>query len=203
MDEKYWEGKSSLNEEKTLKNESEDSYFEGLAKLSTEKMKWEFADFMDAVEQEEAQTAKKTRRLGLVKLCACCAAAVAILVAGFFFLKQPQSGTANFQQPQFATVEITPRKNQIYESKEEKPIRDALITPTKKQKEKVTVTPKNRKIDLASEAADEAYVIVNGQPVYDQEEAEQVVLASLEIMTNNFQEGKYALEKVKYIHVEL
>ena len=55
----------------------------------------------------------------------------------------------------------------------------------------------------AVEPEQEAYVIVNGQPVYNEEEAEQIVLASLKIMTNNFQEGKHALEKVKYIHVAL
>ena len=57
---RFWDGKSSLNEERLLKSNSDDAYFNALKDAAEEKMDWRFEDFMQ-------QTATVTEEHKVVK----------------------------------------------------------------------------------------------------------------------------------------
>ncbi|KGE13628.1 hypothetical protein [Sphingobacterium deserti] len=204
IEDRYWEGVSSLEEEKILKSQKDEPYFDGLNELSKEKMDLEFDSFMDMLEEPAKIVAKKPKYRNLL-FFAYGAAAIALFVTGFFFLHDKEEKGDSYQQPQFSSVKIAPKLVEPQESeKREAPYYVAVDTKHTKEKKhtKHIATPETVTIQ-AEEPADDSFVIVNGKPVYDEEEAEQIVLASLKIMASNFQEGKHALEKVKYINVEL
>ncbi|WP_133641113.1 hypothetical protein [Sphingobacterium paludis] len=205
MEDKYWEGISSLQEEKILKTNADEPYFNGLNELSEEKMDLEFDTFMEMAEGSDGivdDTKKKSKLLYVTYA----AAAIALFVAGLFFLRNMPHQEAKYQQPQFSDVSIVPKAVDVQESKvgQEQPSYAEVSKKENKQNKHKNSGPRSETVSLLEqEPTEESYVILNGQPVYDQEEAEQIVLASLKIMASNFQEGKHALEKVKYINVEL
>lgn len=204
MDDRYWEGISSLNEERKLKEQKNQSYFNGLDEIAKEEMKWDFEDFMETVNVSPTPKPSQRRSSMLIRLFAYGAAAVAILAVGFFFLRSKESTGEMFQSPAFSSVELVPQQidtaNRNVDTQ-----RYAQLNTKKSWKNKGKLgLNKTEEITLPTVDPEKgAYVIVNGQPIYNEEEAEQIVLASLKIMTANFQEGKHALEKVKYIQVEL
>lgn len=206
MDKKYWEGISSLNEERSLKSESDNPYFEELDKLAKSEMDWEFDDFiaMEASEVEQARTdySSRPRRL---KIWIGVVAAASILVAGFLFLRTQDSNVDVFERATFAKVTLSPADlkdtSAIEEKKPSYVVVNRYSPSSKKQQTKRSVEDESTSVLGIPE--EEAYVIVNGKPIYDEKEAEEIVLASLKIMTTNLQEGKNALDKVRYIQVEL
>lgn len=206
MDKKYWEGISSLNEERSLKQESDNPYFEELDKLAKSEMDWEFDDFMamegSEVGQAHNDDASKLRRW---RIWIGVTAAASILVAGFLFLRTQEAKVDVFERATFAKVTLSPAdltdRPAIEEQKPSYVIANRYSRPGKKQQAKRPTEGKSTgELEIPEE---EAYVIVNGKPIYDEKEAEEIVLASLKIMTTNLQEGKNALDKVRYIQVEL
>jgi len=204
IEDKYWEGISSLKEEKMLKSKGDEPYFDALNELSKEKMDLEFESFMGMVEGSQMVVEKKPNQIKLL-FFTYGAAAIALFFTAFFFLQNNEQKEGDYQRPRFSSVKVVPQTVQLQESgKPDAPYYVAIDTKHAKEKKptKHIVKPEIASIS-AEEPADDSFVIVNGKPVYDEEEAEQIVLASLKIMASNFQEGKHALEKVKYINVEL
>lgn len=206
MDDKYWEGISSLQEEKDLKNGADKSYFRGLNELGKEEMKWDFDDFMAQADKTDKIIKPIRTNNNRRTMIAYAAAAVAILTVGLYLWKPMTATREVFQDPQVSTVKLAPRAIDVKEVDTVATSSLAVIKTSKKKKVKKSIAPVSPPL-MTTEASvpdeEEAYVVVNGQPIYNQDEAEQIALASLKIMASNFQEGKNALEKVKYIHVEL
>lgn len=212
MDDKYWEGMSSLEEERALKKRSEDPYFKSLNALSQDSMKWDFEEFMmkaagDVKSMEPSVQKSKLRRVWLSV-----AAAVALLIVGFVFVQSlEREPTQLHQQPTVALVEPSasaiadgPKIMAQPDVKEPLPRLNPRKQPSKKGPiQEMAIDGKASEKQEPLHEEEEAYVIVNGKPVHDEAEAEEIVLASLKIMAANFQEGRNALEKVKYISVEL
>lgn len=206
MDKKYWEGISSLNEERSLKQKSDNPYFEELDELAKSEMDWEFDDFMAMEESEKEQAhnddASKLRRR---RIWIGVTAAASILAAGFLFLRTQDAKVDVFKRATFAKVTLSPEdftdRPAIGEQKPSYVVANRYSGSDKKQQAtRPTEVKSTAELEIPEE---EAYVIVNGKPIYDEKEAEEIVLASLKIMTTNLQEGKNALEKVRYIQVEL
>ncbi|GHE23036.1 hypothetical protein GCM10017764_00040 [Sphingobacterium griseoflavum] len=206
MDEKYWEGISSLREERSLKKKAEQPYYEQLDQLAKSEMKWDFDDFvqMTAESTEKGYIVPSKSKSRWWVLASGMAASLA-LVLGFLFFKSNDSEEVvvsaakhSSKIPSSATLPDAPLVQVDVPS-------DVATKNTRKQpKKRIAVQPQPQEMmDDLTQTGDDAYVFVNGKPVYDQEEAEEIVLASLQMMTANLQEGRNALEKVKYIQVEL
>lgn len=209
MDDKYWEGISSLREERTLKGRADKPYYKGLDQLSNEEMKWDFEDFMQAAQQVDATTGKRGGKRIKLRVWLYAAASIAVLACGFLFLKSDENRTGTVDDRQLSAVTtVLPNavdsvddtangdggeRVHVAETPQEKAFRKVAAAQGAENSTKPEVVVPN----------EESYVIVNGKPVYDEAEAQEIVLASLKIMVVNFQEGKNALEKVKYINVEL
>ncbi len=206
MYKKYWEGVSSLNEERSLKRESDNPYFEELDKLAKSEMDWEFDDFMAMTETNKEQEHNGDRRRRLHwGIWGGTIAAASILVAGFLFLRTQDTQIHVFERATFAKVTLSPADLKDTPAIEEKKPSYVLVKRDSRASNK---QHNKRSAEDESTAGlaipeEEAYVIVNGKPIYDEKEAEDIVLASLKIMRTNLQEGKNALDKVRYIQVEL
>lgn len=206
----YWEGISSLEQERNLKEQGSDVYFNGLKEAKAHEMDWTFDDFI-AQAQKQKMVKPVLKKWSSLQLWACGAAAVVLLFTGIFYMRsdlgEAVDSRALAHVPMLDSPDHTEERN-IKEQpvsdghtvQENTFVRKSLIgtqaqVPRETEQAVLEVTE--------SESLEEqAYVVVNGQPIYDGDEAEKIALASLQIMVDNFQEGKEALEKVKYIKVE-
>lgn len=207
MDDKYWKGISSLQEERALKGQVDKPYFKGLDQLSEEDMNWDFEVFMEAAKHVDNTSGKRIGKGIKLRFWLYGAAAAAILVGGFVFFKSDENRITTYENKRLSAVARSP---DIVDSVDDKANGNQeehvhrLVTPQKKVYNNVasTTRPETTKPEVVG-SEEESYVIVNGKPVYDEAEAQEIVLASLKIMAIHFQEGKNALEKVKYINIEL
>lgn len=207
LESKYWEGKSSLNDEQYLKAQKNDPYFKGLKAVKEEQLEWSFDDFLHQTEQ--AKKEKKPVHRYISKLIwKYVGVAAALLVIGFLFwnnrdIEPKVTEDENLYVLQDVEKDTstrfpsTPYKISDQENEEGAPAE--LLRIAEQKMEEKEVAP----VEQVVVETGEAYVMVNGKPVHDEQEVEQIILASLQLMASNFQEGRQAVEKIRYIRVEL
>jgi hypothetical protein len=215
LEDKYWNGTSSLEEERRLKRQKKLDYFGGLKEAKHERMDWAFADFVERTDASVIQSEKEKGWAGRLWLYG--AAATVVLSLGIWAMVGENSGPEEVAQMKHTAL-VEPLPISKGDPKDEEPALDrpaagrhrgrsvaARVTNPPAQNRSVVSARSAQEETSEREAANEheAFVIVNGKPVYNEEEAEEIALASLKLMVNNFQEGKEALEKVKYIKVTL
>lgn len=204
---KYWEGKSSLQEDRSLL--SEDSYFQRLEEAKMEKLDWTFDDFLGKVKD---QTQNETIKKRIIPIWKYVSAAAVLILIGFVFLWDPFSpqkstdNTITFQEDTIAQdVEksiIEPeRTNPDTERMAEASLPDAHErTDEKLIKKSESNFGETTPIEKYSD--ERPVVIVNGKPVYD-DEAEEIIEASLYAVVANLREGKQAVEKIKHLKIKI
>jgi len=209
LEDRYWEGKTSLEEEKYLKSMAEDPFFQVLSEQQKNQLEWRFENFLEQAEDHRRGKSEQVKRK-VIPFWRYAGIAAALLILVFIFLKdrepkiseqKPERYTSQEQIPPDGDVtEVLPTHDNPFANKEREQT-VAVALPEKKQPhlDNELSVPHQPRIEIAREA----YVLVNGKPVYDEEEAEKIVLASLQIMANNFQEGKEAIGKMKHIKIEL
>lgn len=204
---KYWEGKSSLQEDRSLL--SEDAYFQKLEEAKAEKLDWTFDDFLEKVKDQPQHEEIKRRIIPLWKYMT---AAAVLIIIGFVFLFGPFSPQKNRDETITFQRDTTPHnegrsdtepeiKNQTAESEEEEPL--VNVRERTEQALVKKAEPDPTEMPLSNSDSDERpVVIVNGEPVYD-EEAEEIIEASLYAVVANLQEGKQAVEKIKHLKIKI
>lgn len=206
LENKYWEGKSSLEDEKFLKATEDDSYFKGLKTIKDEQLMWNFDDFISQTEAEAKKEKEPAHRRVRKPIWKYIGVAAALLTVGFLFLKNPVTESELLEE----------ENSDVLQERTKGPSTSLPTIPNilsdKGKEEKTSPAPlrlvekksENREAIAAEQAlAEEAYVMINGKPVYDEQKVEEIILASLQLMASNFQEGRQAIEKIKYIRVEL
>jgi len=205
-EDKYWKGESSLEDEQNLKSMESQAYFNGLKDAKAEKMDWSFDEFVHEVDNAE-RVDKPVRKIGLSSLLKYTGIAAALILVGFIFLKkdnEPLEGAK--KQQQLATEIIVPKTEESNAINEVTPeiVEQEIAQKTVMLERPVTTkVVKNEAVQSQEILSDDNYIVVNGQPIYNEEEAEEIMVASLRLMTNNLQEGKMAIDKIKYMKVEL
>lgn len=206
LENKYWKGKSSLEDEQSLKAREDNVYFKKLKAAKEEQLEWGFDEFLFTAREGGNKKELVYKRI-TKPIWKYIGVAAALLVVGLFFLKnRSEEPKVTGDEKPYVRRDVE-KKSPIntshdisdQENEEEKP---AELTRIAKQKiEMKQVVP--AEMGQAVRETEEAYVMVNGEPVYDAQEAEQIILASLQLVVSNFQEGRQAVEKIKYIKVEL
>lgn len=204
---KYWEGKSSLQEERSLL--SEDSYFQRLEETKMEKLDWTFDDFLGKVKD---QTQNETIKKRIIPIWKYVSAVAVLILIGFVFLWDPfspQKSTDNTITFQEDTIAQDVEKS-IIEPERTNPgterMAEASLPDARERTDEKLV--KKSESNLGETAPIEKYsderpvVIVNGKPVYD-DEAEEIIEASLYAVVANLREGKQAVEKIKHLKIKI
>lgn len=200
LKELYFAGKTSREEEKWLKENTKDPFFDVLKEEQKQEMNWGFDEFLDTVEQE-----KPVKRIGgynFRKMVYWAAASVALVVFGTLFVMRGNS----IDKPQYAKHEdgsefqIHP-KEEINDTQPEEtgeeitelPIKE-VVKPVSKQKEKTPIPQED--------TYHPEYVVINGKPIYDLEEAKELTLSSLNLFASNMEKSVSEMENVKHLSIK-
>lgn len=203
MKEAYFSGTSSKEEEKQLKETTNDPLFNALKAEQQQEMNWSFDDFLSVVEQEEP-----VKRVGVFtfrKMVYWAAASVAAVLFGaslFIYNSAPE-------KPKFVKHEVkqdvipTPTETPDEQPSEEV-VTDAIEQPIRKPKKAITSRkPSGQKKPQPSEQTyNPEYVVINGKPIYDLEEAKELTMSSLNLLTSNVEKSVSTMENVKYLSIK-
>lgn len=206
LEDRYWEGKTSLADEQCLKEVRDNTYFKSLKAAKKEQMDWGFDDFIHQAEEVEERVIQASEPIGR-PIWKYMAIVAALFLTGFLFLKDrrtsPDIKETNVHVVQEAGKEGS--TNLLVEPDILAIIRDEKEVRTMPQRMEGMrqEARKEKPVQEYTAPNEEAYVLVNGMPIYDESEAEKIVLASLQLMADNLQEGREAVEKMKYIKVKL
>ncbi|WP_437921720.1 hypothetical protein [Sphingobacterium sp. LRF_L2] len=209
-EDRYWKGTSSLKDELELKQNADSNYFNGLHQLSNERVDMDFEDFLTNIDLRDKKVSPKKGKERVIYNLLYYVAAVVLIISAFLFFEPFKADNQATIRPQFAEVKLIPKSSkslsesiavQNADRETDKLIVHAIPNRLSKKREKQIIEGEK---EIAGESdAIESFVMVNGKPIQDEVEAEEIVLASLKLITTNLYEGKEAIEKVKYIHVEL
>ncbi|MFD1769164.1 hypothetical protein [Sphingobacterium suaedae] len=212
----YWNGISSVEEERQLKKQKNEAYFQALKDSRNERMEWSFDEFLRTASQGDKHL-QRTENRHIIRVWSCCAAAVVLVVIGAVYLYNYQTEMLGDDagKEKISLVQKATRRSPDRNIEQPSQITgewdnpdsgaDRVLPINRSKKREVAATSDKNKALLPDALPDEkeVFVVVNGKPIYNQKEAEGITIASLKLMVNNIQEGKEALEKVKYIKVSL
>lgn len=209
LENKYWDGKSTLKDERTLKTDTNDAYFRKLKEAKAEQMDWSFDKFLHQASEKPETVIKLEHKRRIKSIWKYISIVAAFVLVGFIFFKNRGLDDIPNEEIVYTALDDTEKKNKETTGGAEdtdinREAKEAIsliqeIHPQQLPKRK---TLSSSKVVEPKESLEKAYVVVNGQPVYD-EEAEELALASLNMVIANLKEGKQAIEKIKYLKVEL
>lgn len=191
----YFAGKSSKEDEKRLKSTVNDPFFKALKEEQDQTMDWSFDDFLAIAEQEEP--VKKVGVFSFRKPFYWAAASIAFVVFGTLFLVR----NTTIEQPQYAQNKDVPSEN-INPNPTEEPVVEEEIRLPEKTVVK-TVSKQIKRTQIPEEIAyNPEYVIINGKPIYDLEEAKELTMNSLNLLANNVEKSVSEMENVKRLSIK-
>ncbi|NGF74658.1 hypothetical protein G5B10_02125 [Fluviicola sp. SGL-29] len=199
MKDAYFSGTSSKEEERQLKETSNDPFFNTLKAEQQQEMNWSFDEFLSVVEQEEP-----VKRVGVFtfrKMVYWAAASVAAVFFGaslFMYnstLEKPKLVKHEVKQDPVMIPEETPD-----EQPTEEPTNVLPEQPVRKPKKAITYQKK--KPQPSESAYNPEYVVINGKPIYDLEEAKELTMSSLNLLTSNVEKSVSSMENVKYLSIK-
>ena len=195
----FFAGKLTDEQEKQLINNENDSFFETLKEEKEVKMGLNFDDFMTKVEENQPKIIEKSKskEFFLWKISGI-AASILLIVGLFFFLNQ----TNKIEHYQEIVKTIEPNNIEIKHEvsqfvKETKSI--------KQENKKSTIQPIEQEI-IKPESAEKYssdFVIVNGQPVENMEEAKALAYSTMKLFSKNVDQGAKAIGQLKSLSIEL
>ncbi|WP_294185909.1 hypothetical protein [uncultured Sphingobacterium sp.] len=220
LKDKYFNGQSSLEEEKELKN-SEDFFFQSLNEEKSLKMEWSFEDF-----EGKSNEIKKENIWWNYSWIKYAAAAVLLMSIGLALFLNQQSA---IQSPLLAEKEINNRKpadnvpvehpsteivhppaeDRIQVVKRTKTLQTAE-TVKRPRVEKQTENGIGKK-EVATESLESKtavayqadYVVLNGKPVTNEQEAVELTLKSLGLLANNLENGVDKAMNIKQMSITI
>ena len=225
----YFAGNSSEAEEKWLKDFSDDVFFKTLREEKEVIMDWSFEDFMEKVEEQPipAKKIQLTTKPGLSKWYWMAAGFIILLSFGgyLFFNQKPTTAITTTSVAKTEPVknntlaiqeqQTTPPENNIQpsattpetEKKEITEKENIKVLAQKKplaKKEKEIIEPTS--VKSVPETGTEAgynpnYVLINGKPVYDEEEAADLTKKSLNLLASNLDKGIEKVGLIKHLSV--
>ncbi|MDX8572461.1 hypothetical protein OZ666_12255 [Elizabethkingia sp. HX QKY] len=219
----YFAGNSSEAEEKWLKDFSDDVFFKTLREEKEVTMDWSFEDFMEKVEEQPipAKKIQLTTKPGLSKWYWMAAGFIIFLSLGgyLFFNQKPitdvtttsvaktepaKNNTLAIQEPQTTPPETNIQPSVITTETEKENIKVlAQKKPlAKKEKEIIETTSVKSVPETGTEASyNPNYVLINGKPVYDEEEAVDLTKKSLNLLASNLDKGIEKVGLIKHLSV--
>ncbi|MBE8712866.1 hypothetical protein [Sphingobacterium hungaricum] len=197
-EDKYLNGATSLEEERLLKSQNQEPMFKGLNEISKDKMDLDFDEFMGIATTEKEINTLPNKKIAKPIFWKYGAVAMALLVGSLFLINSFQTENADYPEQEKLVAQILkaePRAELVPDK--------VIATAEKRQITKAKKQHVAEKEPEILETAQEAYVIVNGKPIYDEAEAERITLSSLKLLASNMSDGKSAMDKMKYISIEL
>lgn len=214
----FWKGKTSLEEERLLKSNLNDPYFDAVNAASKESMDLNFEDFMQKVEVEKKE-AKIVEANFLLSKWWWAAAAIILVIVLFktFYPTKTVNEIVNNK-----STDVVVKSNTAKDSTKAEPTKivhahDQTVTTQKtatqvasntlaiqhrkavKPSPKATVVPETDTLGVYQPQ----FVLVNGKPVYSEDEAIKITKQSLTLLADNVSKGANHLSVVKELSIHL
>ncbi|AQW90378.1 hypothetical protein [Elizabethkingia anophelis] len=220
----YFAGNSSEAEEKWLKDFSDDVFFKTLREEKEVTMDWSFEDFMEKVEAQSvpAKKIQLTTKPGLSKWYWMAAGFIILLSFGgyLFFNQKPIADVTTTSVAKTEPVKNNSLVNQEQQTTApEVNIQPSVVIPKTEKKENIKVLAQKKplvkkekeiiettSVKSVPETGTEAgynpnYVLINGKPVYDEEEAADLTKKSLNLLASNLDKGIEKVGLIKHLSV--
>ncbi|MGO3194770.1 MAG: hypothetical protein ACTIKE_12190 [Sphingobacterium sp.] len=210
---KYWGGKTSLEEERKLKELEGEKFFHAL-QPSEETMDWDFDDFIQQVNEKKSEI-KNVRPLArhIIPMTAI----AATVIFAFFLIRQIIESNSDTAKPIITRTEVNSQvldvkksgtKNKGLTDQDDTPrIANSPLSPTDV---KQTSVANNKKDHMKStedfkvgSAREEFYVEINGVKIYNQEKAIEITETALQLATSNLKKGMKGVKNIKYLKIEI
>lgn len=210
---KYWGGKTSLEEERKLKELEGEKFFNAL-QPSEEAMDWDFDDFIQQVNEKKSEI-KNVRPLArhIIPMTAI----AATVIFAFFLIRQIIESNSDTAKPIITRAEVNSQvldlkksgtKNKGLTDQDDTPrIANSPLSPTDV---KQTSIANNKKDHMKStedfkvgSAREEFYVEINGVKIYNQEKAIEITETALQLATSNLKKGMKGVKNIKYLKIEI
>ncbi|QHC86484.1 hypothetical protein AS589_17720 [Empedobacter brevis] len=220
----FFAGKLTEEQEKQLRNNEKDPFFEILREEKEIKMELSFDDFMTKVEtnQQEVVEEPKGKRFLWRKISGIAASVlIGIGIGMIFFLGEykevdKDSTVVKIIEPEKSTEK---RENIVVKEDVENipSSENFLIKEEEKQLSKVTKSIKNENQSSSSiqsvgqsisksgseDEYSSDYVVVNGEPVENFDEAKVLAYTTMKLFSKNIDQGAKAIGQLKSLSIEL
>jgi hypothetical protein len=203
LKEAYFEGKTSKEEEKWLKENTDDTYFTTLKEEQNQQMNWNFDDFVTTIEEKTPE-----KRIGVFSfrktIYWIAAASVIIGVLGMFVVMQKNTiNKSQYAQQQNVTKQ--PETKLTVEA-DDNTSPTQILVEEKLPEEKKVITQKPRK-EAPNPITEQPtynpeYVVINGKPIYDLEEAKELAMSSLNLLASNVEKSVSCMESIKHLSIK-
>ena len=211
---KYLQGETSLEEERLLKEHSDDAFFGGLKEPSG-KMDWDFDAFMEATAQDESE--KNAKVINLPKRIIMITSIAASVLIGFLIFRPKENAEQHVNAKQIAqhsvsedrTVDaetlqqVIPETPKLMENRVEESVIASIPRSKKRPQSSVRSEASVKTVESPVELEEELYVEVNGVRIYNEEEALEITETALHLATSNLKRGAAGLEKIKHLNIEI
>ena len=221
LEDKYFDGKSSLEEEKKLK-QSDEKFFQFLKEEQDVKMDWSFEDFKKQVNADRKIV--KLWRLAAIKYATAAAAVLLFFVGLSVYINRQTVSTGPILARKTSVLTKRPEvKSMVPEAKVETQqdksstarhdAQTAMLPrkPSKQisQQRQSAISAGYKKITKQHSAQDmeeryqAEYVLLNGEPVADEEEAVELTLKSLGLLANNLEHSVDKAMNIKQMSITI
>ena len=220
LEEKYFNGQSSLEEERTLKN-SDNAFFQSLNQEKNKTMDWSFEDFQSEINEDKKRIV--WWKNSWIKYAA---AAMLLMTIGIalFLNQEPTTRVPVFAEKEMKELKSTDKQliedqnketvvhnsNDSFRSaKRGKTLQIAETFKRPKVKKQAKEWTEKKKIvaeglqSVESESYRADYVVLNGKPVANEQEAVELTLKSLGLLANNLENGVDKAMNIKQMSITI
>ncbi|WP_312337666.1 hypothetical protein [Sphingobacterium sp.] len=219
LEDKYFNGQSSLEEEKELKN-SDNVFFQSLNQEKDVKMDWSFADFESQINDDKKYLVWWNR--SWLKYAA---AAVLLMTIGLSLFLNQEPAMQGPVLTKKEMKELKPAEKPLDDHTIETAVpnmNDGVSTEDSQKTMRTAETFKRPKVkkqakdwtvkkevvtesleSTAGESYRADYVVLNGKPVANEEEAVELTLKSLGLLANNLENGVDKAMNIKQMSITI
>lgn len=220
LEEKYFNGQSSLEEERALKN-SDHAFFQSLNREKNETMDWSFEDFQSEINEDKKRIVWWNN--SWIKYAA---AAMLVMTIGIalFLNQEPTTRVQVLAEKKMKELKsadkkliedqnketVGPNSNDSFRSaKSGKTLQIAETVKHPKVKKRAKEWTEKKKIvaeslqSVESEPYQADYVVLNGKPVANEQEAVELTLKSLGLLANNLENGVDKAMNIKQMSITI
>ncbi|WP_394676418.1 hypothetical protein [uncultured Sphingobacterium sp.] len=220
LEEKYFNGQSSLEEERVLKN-SDNAFFQSLNQEKNKTMDWSFEDFQSEINDDKKRTVWWNN--SWIKYVAAAMLVMAIGIALFLNqepttrvpvlaekeMKELKSADKKLIEHQNEETVVSNSNDSFRSVKSGKTLQIAETVKRPKVKKQAKEWTEKKEIvaeglqSVESESYRADYVVLNGKPVANEQEAVELTLKSLGLLANNLENGVDKAMNIKQMSITI
>ncbi|MES2800463.1 MAG: hypothetical protein V4638_10645 [Bacteroidota bacterium] len=194
----FFEGKMTEQQEKELRDSANHPYFLALKSEKEITMDWSFDNFMNVAEKPVNSVKKEANYKQLFYWSA---AAIFILTLGTYFFISQENGVAMRYVKKNEAIDLKKEEAKdrvLPELNDEQLKKQNTIAAVHKVARKKIIKETPLPVETTYNPE---FVVINGKPIYDLQEAKEATLNSLHLLASNVEKSVSNMENVKHLSI--